>query len=368
MSGRPRILVAIKGLGIGGAERLISESARYWDRDQFDYHVAYALPWKDQLVSHLLDLGIQVHCTGTVWRSSMPSISGLRRTIREIRPDLVHAHSPTVGIVARWISTTPVVYTEHNLANSYHPATRLSNRLTYGRNAAAIAVSEPVADSVRKYPGTPPIVILNGVDCRVDPIQAKAARAELGIGPESPLVVHVGNIRPGKGHATLIDATTILRGEIPDVMVVSIGGEKRVGDLARVSSMLKERDLADTFHLLGRREDALAFVQAADVFVNPAEVEGLPVALLEAMALGRPVVATAVGGVPNLVRHGENGLLVEALSSADLAAAVNRLLVDRAYAATLGASARVDVERDHGLKSMVRRIETVYVRVLSQRG
>jgi glycosyltransferase involved in cell wall biosynthesis len=364
-SRRDRVLVAVKGLGLGGAERLISEGARVWDRESFDYHVAYALPWKDQLVADLLSQEVPVHCVGRVGASSIPSAVGWRRLVGRIRPDLIHSHLPTMGIVARLTTKGPHVYTEHNLVGSYRWPTRVANRMTYQRNSAVIAVSQAVADSLAGHPGPSPEVIMNAVECRFDPTRAEAARIELGIDSAVPLVVHVGNIRPGKGHQTLIEASRLLKSEVGDILFVSIGGEKWNGDLHRMIDLARSAGVGGNVRFLGQREDALDFVSAADVYVNPADVEGLPVSLLEAMALGRPVVATAVGGVPGLVDHEKNGLLVPAKNPSKLAESIKRLLMDRRMAHELGQRARDHVERKHGLASMVRSIESVYRGVLS---
>ena len=232
---KPRVLVLIKGLGIGGAEKLISEGARFWDREGFDYSVAYVLPWKDQLVGDLEGLGVRVEMIGGPRGLTPRTLSRLHDLIRRRGIDLVHAHLPTMGVVARLASPVPVVYTEHNMSDSYRPLTRSANRLTYGRNRATMAVSGAVAGSVSTWPGPPVTVIPNGVAVRVDLESAGAAREELGLHPDAPLVAHVGNIRPGKGHDVLITATAMLAKERPDVSVVSIGGEKYPGDLKRVT-------------------------------------------------------------------------------------------------------------------------------------
>jgi len=358
------VLVTIKGLGIGGAEKLISESARHWDRSRFEYHVAYALPWKDQLVAELEALDVPVHCFGSQRGMTPASWRTLRHLVGRTGAELVHAHLPAVGAVARVVSPVPVVYTEHNVAGSYRLPVRVANRLTYGRAAAITAVSQAVADSVSGYPGPDVEVVSNGVSCAVEAEAAAAARAELGIGPETPLVLHVGNIRPHKGHANLVDAVSRLVPRVPDVVVVSIGGEKNDGDLARVRSLAEAAGLGDHLRFLGRRDDALAFVAAADAFANPSDHEGLPVAILEAMALGRPVVATAVGGVPVIVQDGITGLLVPAGDPEALADGLARVLTDRTMAGRLADAGRTLVEQDYSLETMVRRLESIYDRLL----
>lgn len=362
---RPRVLVLIKGLGIGGAEKLISEGARFWDRDAFNYEVAYVLPWKDNLVPDLERLDIPVHLIGGERGLTPPTLIRLRRLIRDNEFDLVHAHLPTMGVISRLVSPVPVVYTEHNMAESYRPLTRTTNRLTYRMNSGAMAVSGAVATSVSEWPGPPVQVIPNGVAVSVDADGPQRARDELGLGADDPLVAHVGNIRPGKGHDNLVAAAAQVRDEVPGARIVSIGGEKYPGDLDRVRKLAADSGVADTVSFLGRRPDALDFVAASDIFVNPSSVEGLPVAILEAMSLGRPVVATAVGGVPGLVKDEETGLLVDPDDPAALAAGVVRLLLDRTLADRLGEAGRETVETDYGLEPMVRATEDVYRQVLN---
>jgi glycosyltransferase involved in cell wall biosynthesis len=173
--------------------------------------------------------------------------------------------------------------------------------------------------------------------------------------------VHVGNIRPGKGHDTLIEAVRYL----PDnVTVVSIGAEKWEGDLARVREDSVRAGVESRLQFLGRRPDALTFIAAADVYVNPADHEGLPVTILEALALERPVVATAVGGVPSVVQDGETGVLVQPQQPTELAAAISALLQDPPYAQHLAERGRRLVEEEYGLEPMVRAFEQVYSEVL----
>ena len=356
----PRVLVLVWGLGIGGAEKLISEGSRHFDRSSFDYRVAYVLPWKDQLVGEIEEIGIPVTCIGGRRGTLAAAVINLRRLAKRSPIDLVHAHLPSAGAVARLASVAPVVYTEHNLVDSYRPAVRELNRRTYARNRAVIAVSEPVADALAGYPGPVPRVIPNGVTVAVTDEEIAAVRNELSLAPGERLAVHVGNIRPHKGHRTLVDAAAVVGG---DVRLVSIGGEKSEGDLARVRDLARSAGAPITF--LGRRPDALAFIAAADVLVNPSDVEGLPVVILEAMALGTPVVATAVGGVPSVIVDDETGRLVQPGDPAALASAIRDVLADREKAEELAAAARRKVEADHGLEAMVAAVEDVYRDVLS---
>ncbi len=358
-----RILVLVYGLGLGGAEKLLATSAPLWAESSFTYRVAYVLPWKDQLVDTIRSSGVEVDCLGG--RASDPRVAfRLRRLIRSWRPDLVHAHLPIAGTIARVVSPVPVVYTEHNLAGSYRPLVRLGNRATYRANAAVIAVSDAVARSLEGYPGPTPRVVPNGVLCEVGAGEAEAARRELDLDPDARLVVHVGNLRPHKGHRNLVETAAVLERAGSKAILVSIGGEKHPGDLERLRAEVAARGLEHRLRFLGRRDDARAFIAAADVFVSPADVEGLPVAILEALALGRPVAATAVGGVPSVVVDGETGILVPPGDPEALADAVERLLADAEWAARLGKAGQALVETEYGLEKMVAAYEQVYREIL----
>ncbi len=364
MGARAVVLVLIKGLGIGGAERLISESARFWDRRRFDYRVAYLLPWKDQLVADLEATGTSVVMLGGKGSMGPATAARVRRWIQESRASLVHAHLPATGVLARLVASVPVVYTEHNIADSYRQPTLTLNRITYGRNTRVIAVSDAVARSLESYRGPKPVVIENGVHMPESSASVERIRSELLGDEKSVLVVHVGNIRPHKGHRTLIEATKHIISAAPGALVVSIGGEKFPGDLDRVRSEAAEAGVSSSLRFLGRKENATDYLAAADVVVNPSDAEGLPVALLEAMALARPVVATAVGGVPELIDSGTSGVLVEAGRPDLLATEVLRLLEDPGRAKALGSQASETIRRRHSLEAMVRSVEAVYDEVI----
>jgi glycosyltransferase involved in cell wall biosynthesis len=360
---RIRVLVLIKGLGIGGAERLIAEGAQNWDRTRIDYRVAYFLPWKNQLVDEITGMGIAVDCLGSDRGLGLTAYRRLRSLISEWKPDIVHGHLPTAGIMARLATRRPVVYTEHNIASSYRQPTRLVNRLTYGRNAAVIAVSDAVAESLVGFPGVPPRVIPNGVSVSVTPSEIEAVRAELGLRPGQSLVAHVGNIRPHKGHENLIAATALLVAKEPNVLVVSVGAEKHEGDLARVRASAESAGVSDHIRFMGRREDARSFLAASDVVVNPADVEGLPLAILEGLALSRPVVATAVGGVPAVVVDQVTGLLVPPGDPEALAGGILEALESPDAKGWGQAGAELALS-EYGIARMIADYESLYREVL----
>lgn len=361
-SERVRVLILIKGLGLGGAEVLVAQSAAVWDRTRFEYKVAFLLPWKDHLVSLIESEGIDVVDLG--WRGprSVGAVRRLRRLVSEWKPDLVHSHLPVAGILARVVIPAHHVYTEHNIVSSYRLPTRSLNRWTYWRNSAVIAVSEAVAESTSAYPGPDPIVVPNGIGAPSVSRSPLEVRRELGIDSSMRLIVHVGNIRPNKGHENLVRAVASLATLRSDFLVVSIGSEKFEGDLERLRHLAADLGVEDHISLLGQRTDAMSFVAAADAVVNPADVEGLPLTILEAMLLQRPIVATAVGGVPTVVVDRQTGLLVAPDAPEELAKGMDEIL-ESEEASQWAHSGLELVRARHGIDTMVEAYESIYSRI-----
>jgi glycosyltransferase involved in cell wall biosynthesis len=363
------VLILIKGLGRGGAEQLLASGAPYLDTEQFRYRFAYLLPWKDSLVAELEAGGLPVDCLdgakGLGW------VGRLRGLVRREGIDLVHAHfllavsAPRAALGRR----PRIVYTEHNVWSRYHPATYAANLATFPRNDHVFAVSDEVRASVR-YPGPlrslpmPPVETLHhGLD------QAAVAgwggpdgvRAELGIPEDAPVVGNVANFKAAKDHPTLLAAAARVRERVPEVRFVLIGQGPLEPETRRLAA---ELGLEGTVVFTGFRTDAHRLLAALDVFTLSSTYEGLPIALIEAMALGRPAVVTRVGGVPEVLGDGAQGLLVPPRDPAALADGLLRLLGDPGLRDRMGAPARARAA-DFDIRKAVRRMEQVYAGLLA---
>ncbi len=207
-------------------------------------------------------------------------------------------------------------------------------------------------------------VIPSGVDTDVFRPSADRddAKRRLGLAPERPAIGTVGRLEPRKGTATLLAAFAALRGAGRDADLVVVGDGPLRADLERDAERL---GIAADVRFLGDRADVLGVLAALDVFVLPSRTEGMSNALLEAMAAAHPVVATAVGGTPEVVSDGASGLLVPPDDPVAMRRAIERVLADAVLRARLGAAARQTVEARYGAKSMVRRLEAVYAAVAS---
>lgn len=363
--GRIRVLWLTKGLGPGGAERLLLSFAQMADHDRFEFHASYLLPWKDHLVDALADTGVHVHCLDSP-RAADPRWTGrLRTLIHEHRIDVVHNHSPLVAAQARLaIRSLPtgrrpaLVGTEHNVWSSHNAATRLLNRATVGLEAHTLAVSNEVRDSMSGRLADRTEVLLHGVD--VDGIASRAserseARARHGLRDEELVVVTVANLRSNKDYPTMLEAARRLVDDGHEVTFLSVGQ----GPLEE--ELIAERDrreLGARFRFLGYQRDPIGVLAAGDVFCLSSRYEGLPISLLEALALGLPVVSTDVGGIPQAVTDGVEASLVPAGEPARLAEAISALR-DDAVRRHMAMAAR---ERSHafGMKHAVDRQQQIY--------
>jgi glycosyltransferase involved in cell wall biosynthesis len=191
--------------------------------------------------------------------------------------------------------------------------------------------------------------------------EANGVRAELGIPDGVPLVGTVANFKPHKGQEHLLRAAAIVRRRIPDARFVLVGVGPREGQMRREADQL---GLDGAVIFAGFRDDAPRVMRAFDVFVLPSENEGLPIALLEAMAQGRPVVATRVGGTPEVLQHGVQGLLVPPGSPEQLADAITTVLGDRAMRERMGDAGR-SRSSEFDIRKTVGRMETVYQELLA---
>lgn len=356
-----RVLWLIRGLGPGGAERLLVAHARAAG-EGFAYEAAYQVAAKDQLVPELEEAGVVVHRLGSGPRWPLE----LRRLVRERQIDVVHSHSPAMAVGARLaLRALPIrprprlVYTEHNRWDAYRLPTRAANAVTFVLEDHVLSVSEEARSSVWS-PLRPRVEALHhGIDR--DGLVRSArprseVRAELGIADDAPVAVQVANFRREKAHGVLLDAARILADADHPVVFLLVGqGQLEAETRARAEAL----GLGGRVRFLGFRDDVASIVAASDLLVLSSDHEGLPVAVMEAFALGIPLVSTAVGGIPEAVEHDREGLLVAPQDPPALAAAVQAVCDDPTLRARLAAGALASGARFDASVAAAR-IEAVY--------
>jgi glycosyltransferase involved in cell wall biosynthesis len=365
------VLHVIKGLGPGGAERLLVSLAGARSPD-VDIEVAYLLPEKSHLASELEASGAVVHLLSG--RRGLADLRWPRRLVELVRErayDVVHLHSPAVAAIARVAMRLgrlrPVVAsTEHNVWRAFAPMTRLANGLTLGMDDLRLAVSEEVRSSTWPRWRDDIDVVIQGIPVQVlrhRRAERAAARRRLGLSDRDLLAATVANFREKKDYPTLLRAARACA-DRPQMSFVSIGQGPLQAELQAEHARL---GLGDRFRFLGYVPDPAAVVVAADVFVLTSRHEGLPISLLEAMALGVPPVATAVGGIPEVVTDGVDGVLVAPGDPEAVAGALRGLVDDPARRRALGerASARAGAFDISGTQA---ELEARYRAALAARG
>jgi glycosyltransferase involved in cell wall biosynthesis len=375
---RIRVLVLVKGLGMGGAERLVVDLVTRADRERFDYEVAYVLESQQALVHELAACGIPVHCLGAGASWDLRWLWGLRRLLYTGGFDIVHAHLPYSAAFGRIVARTlprPVrpklVYTEHSLWNLAAVLTKTLNRATIHLDSALFVVSPASRDALPRPLQSHARVVVHGVDrertARVlenhEKIRAEV-RAELGVKENELLVLTVANLRSEKGYDVLLETARLAVADGAPLRFVSVG----TGELA--DTLREARDasgLHEHLMFLGRRPDTLRLMAGSDVFVLPSHQEGMPVALMEAMSLGIPVVVTHVGGIPDIVSDGVDGLVVDPGRPDLLAGALLRVTADNELRGRLGAAAQLHSER-FDIASASRSMESVYGELVNREG
>lgn len=369
-----KILILIKGLGLGGAERLIVDSLPYLNQEQFDYEFAYMLPWKDFLVPTIAEAGFSVHCLGMQKTWHFPLMQRrLQKLIRERSFDLIHADLPVTGILARLMGRRfgiPVIYTEHNLQERYHSLTRRANALTFGWNDCVLAVSEEVAASINRFGlgrKTKVKTLLNGVP--IEQVRAEAGnvnglREEFGIPKNNLVVGTVAVFRRQKRLQDWLEVASRIVQQQGNVTFLLVGHGP---EEAMLRSKISELGIEDRVVMPGFRRDGRRVMALMDVFLMTSEFEGLPMALLEAMALAKPVVATSVGGIPELVKNGDEGFLTLVGAVDELAGYATKLLGDPQLRLRMGERGAVKVEENFHIKHRVKFIEALYWEVLAEK-
>jgi glycosyltransferase involved in cell wall biosynthesis len=267
----------------------------------------------------------------------------LRGLVARYRPDVVCATGYKADVLAAWTSGTPSVATLRGWTAQDAKVRFFEwlDRRTLRRHDSVIVVSNTLREAALRVGVAPERVFW--VPNAIDPAQLPEPRQredlcrEIGADPARPLVGAVGRLSPEKGHRVLVEAFSLVERRLPGARLAIAGDGPEEASLRRQVETL---GLSDRVTLMGLRADGQQLIAALDALVLPSFTEGMPNVLLEAFAYGTPVVATRVGGVPDMVSDGQSGWLVSSGDAASLAAALVEALSDRAEAQRRAACAR----------------------------
>ncbi len=372
--GRPRVLVLTVGFTIGGAEQLVLMTAPRLQKLGFEVTVACLKGW-DLVGDELEARGVRAVALGSRGATDLRAVGRLLALLRRERVQILHSHLFHANLAARVIGRiagVPVILTSHHDTDVWMgPHHRLAERATAPLSDLVLTCSEAVRRyAMRTYGLSPGRVrtLMNATDLAAEPGGAAArerVRHELGAGPADLLIGTVGRLdEPKKGLPVFFAAARILARDLPRVRFAVVGdGPAR----AAIEACATREGVSHRTVFAGTRRDIGEVMTALDLFVQPSLWEGFGVTLLEAMAAGRPVVASRVGGMPEVVRDGETGLLVPPGDPVALASACAALLRDRDRAARLGCAGRDRVVAEFGIDRLVGETAALYRSILQDR-
>lgn len=365
-----RVLWFASSLQPGGGERNIVSVMPHVAREGASIALVTQSARRDgPLAEEFAASGLKRFDLGARRLADPAALARLVRLVRGARVDVIHSQDLDANLLAGLAGTicrVPVVMGRNVVADHGTNARRRARMvglrwLMAHRAAAVVAVSEAVRDSLieRGVPAGRVRVVHNGVDTTAFlgvPSRAEARRA-LGWDPDAPVVLLPAVLRKGKGHDAMIAAAPAIRRAVPGARIVFVGGGPLLDAVRRAASSV------DGVEVMGYHPDMATPMAGADLIVLPSENEGLPTVLIEAALVGRPAVATRVGGCPEVVADGDTGLLVPPGDVPALAGAVSGLLGDPVRAGSMGQAARRRAVDAFSLGQQARGLVRVYEEV-----
>jgi glycosyltransferase involved in cell wall biosynthesis len=372
-----RVLHVIPTLGFGGAERLVIDLCNVWSRSRTVEASICALKPLVPLAAALDEGGTRLVTLGCRGRelsrvANWLEIPKLRKLIRCLRPDIVHTHLRTAdmfGRLAVFGLSCRTVTTLHNTddflrgASRQFPVVRALRVSAWLAKPTFAAITDAVADwcaEPLRLDRKAVTVIPNGTD--VSRFDGKDRR--IPISPGAPVrLVCVARMYPQKGHLGLLDATNALRKRGLKFILRLIGDGPCKSQIA---ARIRELDMSDTVIIVEAKHDVAPEYWDSEIFVLNSAWEGQGIVLMEAMASGLPVVATRVGGIPDVVRDGIEGFLVEPGDAEGMAGRIEQLASDPDLRARMGAAGRQRAVDEFSIEKCARRYEALYEEILSE--
>lgn len=365
---RERLLVVIDGMEVGGSQRQVQQLLNSLDRRRWEPELVYFRN-HSFLVDAILSTGVPVHHVPKRHRIDLRFLLAFARLLRQRNYSLIHAYSLTAelsSVFARALSgqRPPLVASERSFALDRPAWFWWLKRFVLGRSAAVIANSRAGAKATARRTRMPDAmfaIVANGVGTPAPLAAGERAsiRRSLGVPDQRMLGLFVGRLVPVKNLPCLVRALATLRPEVrPRIVLVGEGPLQ-----GAIQQLAVEQGVAADLCFLGERDDTARLMQAADFLVLPSHFEGLSNALLEAMAAGCPVIASAVGGSPELVDDGRTGLLFPTDDADALAAAMLRL-ADTGLRSRLSLEGKRHVSHHHSPHALATATSAIYERCI----
>lgn len=360
---------------LGGGQAALLSLASHLDRERFEVFVG--ANERGPLADEACNLGLGYLPLPFGKKPGLSAVRKISRALRDSGIEILHTHGGVAGLFGRLAAGRKhrpvVVHTLHGIHYLHYRNKLLRflyvrlERYLSRRTDAVIFVSEADFQAGRRYslaPAAKSVLIKNGIDLsrfrETESLEKATKELRWKLKLEPPIVGTVARLHRQKGIIFLLRAAAEIHRSAPQAKIVVVGGGPQEQSLRKNA---QELGLDRFFIMLGERTDARELLSLFDVFVLPSLWEGLPLVVLEAAAWGKPMVATDIDGVREVLRNGETGLLVPPANPAKLAQAVLRLLENKNYASGLGERARTTIPPRFQLSAMVEQTQTLYLKL-----
>jgi glycosyltransferase involved in cell wall biosynthesis len=368
-----RVLHLIGSLAAGGAERNLYYLGPHFKTSRF-HHSICCMMSRGEFAEELEWAGVEIFELGYRRRYFLNTVLRLADLLRRQNIALLHTHLFEPGLVGRlaaWLAGTPVIIThEHGKTlwkKSYH---HLFERLALWRTDIRIVVSEDIRDLRKQREGTPDhklILIENAVDPeRFDVDEETRSRVRRDLGVDDFFVVGtVGRLVPAKAYDPFLEAARRLTATNSRMKFLMVGDGSLRADL---EARARDLGLEGSVLFLGSRTDIPELLAAMDLYLITSAREGLPISLIEAMLAARPIVSTAVGGIPEALTDGETGLLVESGNAGAITGAVSGLMGQPERREAMGRAAREQALLRYSPAGVLEKLDRLYAGLLERKG
>lgn len=358
-----KILHFITGLDVGGAETLLYNLIKNIDPSKFEMSVCY-FKSSGQLHNDLADLGIEVFALPSVSEFSLIKIFAFWNYLRKSKFDILHnhlIHSVLIGrIIGKLAGIKIIVSTEHNLTNWGRKLTfvHLFYKLTSVFDNKIIAISNAVKSCLvtkRGISDSKIEVIFNGID--LNKFNSSVSQVEL-CKESFPVIGCVSRLSKIKGQNYIIEAVAKLKGKYPDILLILIGDGESRNDL---QNQAKRLSLENNIRFEGTHKNIIPYLSQMDIFILASIDEGLSIALIEAMAMGKKIIATDIGGIPEVIEHMKEGILVPIQDSESIFNAINQIIDDPELSLCLQKNAIMKAQNKFDLSKMMHKQSCLYI-------
>ncbi len=372
---RVKVLYVFAALPVGGAEEVLITEVEGLDKTRFAPFVC-VLSEKGPVGEQIENRGFPVVALHRMksHRFDPRIVRDLYRLIKTEKADVVHTHlydGNKYGRLAAGLARVPAIISHyHNVYPRRRIKYHLINRVLANLNDRILAVSQAVKESVVRFDRISPEmieVLYNGIDPLnfSGEFEDSGVRQRFGVKPEDFLIGVVARLEEQKGHIYLFRALRQLIPDFPQIKVLVVGD----GTLRPVlEAKVLEMELSDKVLFVGTRKNIPEILAALDLFILPSLWEGFSLAILEALAMGTPVIASAVGGAPEVIRSGHNGLLIPPGEESDLVTGVREAILDPRKYKQMGRQGKETVDRKFTLARHLTRLQDIYLEVLAQKG